>query len=337
MSRALGTLGSVVAVLVALQLSGVATASAASEVGDRCVANDSEAGWTAIVLNNGINNGTVQPFGLVDPYGGVVTRWRIEVAAGAGSFPQRLVVLRQVAEEEDQRVGESAIENVVEGVNEFATRVPAPAYAHVGLDGPEEAYTCKIEGHLGGSVDDPFALGETRKFQVGTNLGVPVQAFVEPDRDGDGYGDETQDGCTTLAWTHGACPIVGVSIRKKKVTKKAIVARVTFDSSTPLPAPAKIEIGAEMALVKSGKGKPAMAGLFSVWGTKEMAPGASLVVKLPLPKPVKRHLAGLSPKKGVTATVSAKVLNANELIGSGLQSAFAVKLPGQAKVSRGKR
>ena len=46
------------------------------------------------------------------------------------------------------------------------------------------------------------------------NLAVPyaniyrlnVTASIEPDADGDGYGDETQDGCTTNSSAQGQCP-----------------------------------------------------------------------------------------------------------------------------------
>jgi hypothetical protein len=39
-----------------------------------------------------------------------------------------------------------------------------------------------------------------------SNYETPINATIEGDADGDGYGDETQDGCPTLASTHDACP-----------------------------------------------------------------------------------------------------------------------------------
>src|SRR5262249_21180657 len=39
-----------------------------------------------------------------------------------------------------------------------------------------------------------------------TSARANVEATVEPDADGDGYGDETQDQCPTDASTQGACP-----------------------------------------------------------------------------------------------------------------------------------
>ena len=37
----------------------------------------------------------------------------------------------------------------------------------------------------------------------------PISAQLEPDRDGDGFGDETQDLCPTNSQTQGACPSLG--------------------------------------------------------------------------------------------------------------------------------
>jgi hypothetical protein len=42
--------------------------------------------------------------------------------------------------------------------------------------------------------------------QGGPDLRINMAAVVEPDVDGDGFGDETQDGCPTDASTQGPCP-----------------------------------------------------------------------------------------------------------------------------------
>jgi hypothetical protein len=51
------------------------------------------------------------------------------------------------------------------------------------------------------------AVGESENYG-GTNSGrrLNLAASVEPDADGDGFGDETQDQCPTNAGTQGACP-----------------------------------------------------------------------------------------------------------------------------------
>jgi hypothetical protein len=58
-------------------------------------------------------------------------------------------------------------------------------------------------------VSPPIADGETRT--VGAILSttyekLQINADVEPDLDGDGYGDETQDKCTSRADVHTTCP-----------------------------------------------------------------------------------------------------------------------------------
>ncbi len=49
-----------------------------------------------------------------------------------------------------------------------------------------------------------------------------ASAVVEPDADGDGFGDETQDGCLGNAAVQGACPVASGSTptAKKKCKKR---------------------------------------------------------------------------------------------------------------------
>jgi hypothetical protein len=50
------------------------------------------------------------------------------------------------------------------------------------------------------------ALSSTTTYGSSTDLRFPVAAQVEPDADGDGFGDETQDRCPTNSTTQGTCP-----------------------------------------------------------------------------------------------------------------------------------
>jgi hypothetical protein len=205
---------------VALCLLLAAPASASQELGDRCVGNDSEAGWTAIVLNNSLNYPELPP--IVPPEGGkVITRWKAQVGPGLAPLAQQLVAFKQMDEEEDLLVGESAVETLVEGTNEFLTRIPVPEYAHIGLRGPAQTLFCDhASGHLGAIVTGTWPVGERRHFKIETSMGVPAIAFVEPDRDGDGYGDETQDGCSDNPTFHGPCPTVTLENGIEEVWRK---------------------------------------------------------------------------------------------------------------------
>jgi hypothetical protein len=52
----------------------------------------------------------------------------------------------------------------------------------------------------------PLADGESRDPDIAFSVIIPLNADLEPDADGDGFGDITQDGCPTSAATQGACP-----------------------------------------------------------------------------------------------------------------------------------
>src|SRR5262249_18715172 len=145
---------------------------------------------------------------------------------------------------------------VVEGVNEFPTRVPVPEYGHIGLQGPDQTYFCdKTEGHLAGYVEGEFPTGQIRKFKISVGMGVPATVTIETDRDKDGYGDLTQDGCPQMSQYHGPCALLRISAGHAKVTRKAIAITVSFDSLEPaatLPAPARIAASGEVRLGKGG-------------------------------------------------------------------------------------
>src|SRR5262249_5610823 len=117
-SKACAILAAAVAALLSV---GMAGASANQEVGSTCVA---------------YATGALRPQPNVIP-AGVITRWRVQAPPNQTPIQQRIVVNRQVGEEDDGKVGESALETIGPGINEFATRVPAPEYAHVGLTGPD--------------------------------------------------------------------------------------------------------------------------------------------------------------------------------------------------------
>jgi hypothetical protein len=64
-------------------------------------------------------------------------------------------------------------------------------------------------------------------FGVSSNFGPPLPnlrpnlaAVVEPDADGDRFGDETQDGCPTNAAVQTACPVPATPAKKCKKRKK---------------------------------------------------------------------------------------------------------------------
>ncbi len=277
------------AILAVLAL-GAAGASAAEEVGSTCVANASRPNSTAIVL---YTNGALHPQPNVIP-AGVITRWKVQATAGQAPIAQQLVVNRQVGEQDDSKVGESAIEMVGPGLNEFATRVPAPEYAHVGLTGPDGALYCDhVDMDTAGLVEGPWAIGETRHFGVAVNASVPVVAVIEPDRDGDGYGDETQDGCPQSALYQSGCPLVDISAVAHARAGSIIV------DVTP-SAEAKTYAWGKVGLATRPKRRSADLGPTKY---KWLAGGVATRIKLPLPKALIRQLNHTPPRESLWAKV----------------------------------
>ncbi len=325
MRRALG-------VVVAVAAVGMLTAAPASasllEAGDRCVANDSEANWTAIVLNNGIPDYSELP-PLVAPEGArVITRWKVEVGPGLAPIAQQLVAFRQVEEEEDQLVGESAVETLHQGTNEFPARIPVPEYAHVGLRGPAQTLFCDHEsGHIGGIVEGPWAVGERRHFNVEPSFGVPVIAYVEPDQDGDGFGDLTQDGCPGNASYAGPCPVppVVALTTKSELKRKAILVSVSSTSAAPVQVFGQVRWQARQP-GPNGKVVKLSQGL-SAGATQAVSPGVSIVFRVPLGKTVLRRLGRIEPSRHLTANLTAL---ATDIAGRQVQHHFKLRLPGRS-------
>jgi len=326
-----GMLGTLVAA-VAIFLVGTFTATAAAEVGDRCIANDKVPGWTVAVLNNGAN-GPFPPE-LTDPeHWTVITRWRTELKAGIGPVQQQLVALQLAGEKLSRKIGESGVETLVDGRNEFATRIPVPPYTRIGLHGPVQTLFCgEEEGHLAGVFDKPFGLGETQAYEYLDGGGVPAIAFTEPDADGDGYGDQSQDQCFGLPAFHEGCPPIALSAGKARVGKLAISLPVSVESPTPLAFAAHVLVHGQAVLGKDAN----IVLLAGKNGVQSVLPGAPVVIEVPLPKPLRQRLGRLGRKASLKAKLSIAVDN-GEAFGRPPATPVTVKLPGRKKPARHRR
>jgi hypothetical protein len=155
------------------------------------------------------------------PFSGVITSWSYLAAGSPGQAA--LFVARVVREEHTalpgypynravvQEVGES--ESVLPPANllsTYPTRIAVQAGDLIGLK-PSSKGQCWAEAKP--EYEDAFGtapgVGGTANFSVreDNEMQVDVSARLEPDADGDGYGDETQDQCPTDASTQGLCPI----------------------------------------------------------------------------------------------------------------------------------
>jgi hypothetical protein len=310
--------------IVALAM-GAPSASAQEESGKACVANASKPGWTLI----GFDPRQVFPVPLYELPTRVITGWKVEVAPGTGPLAQQLVAFQSVGEVEDREIGESAVETLSAGSNEFATRIPFQGlHPHVGLRGPVETLYCAEQKEmLSGVVEGPVAPGETRHYKVEVGIGTPVTVTVEPDRDGDGYGDLTQDGCPQLAAVHGACPFIRLRRSVTAITRRAIVIEVSTGD------PTQVRVSGQVGWTPRPRGRPGrgtgheaetIVGLDG--GSREVAGEPGVAFTIPLPKAVRRRLSRMTARERLKAELT---LVATDVAGRQTTSSLTVRLPGR--------
>jgi hypothetical protein len=151
------------------------------------------------------------------PTDGVVVRWRMR---SASSGTARLRILRPAGDGKFEGAGTSAPvamtspgEAGTDRSYSGATRLPVLQGDYIGLD--RERRAGAVYAQRSGSLfdviqfDEPLPDGQREgpdtSFEGAELL---VNADIEPDKDGDGYGDETQDNCPTIAndQTDNPCP-----------------------------------------------------------------------------------------------------------------------------------
>jgi hypothetical protein len=316
-----------VAIAVALVLSAVVavcSASAATEFGSSCTANQitEKAVWVAT------GHSPLSPLPVTAPVSGVITEWKVnsnlEVngeAAITAELPrilqQRLLVLKSNGPESFTVVGEAPGGPLnPKGSNAYLSRVPVTAGDYLGLTGSPYTLDCPTESDADtvGETIGGVPVGSTFKAQTAKRIQVPVTAKIEPDVDGDGFGDETQDMCPQSAAYQTPCPVVEVS--SLSVTRGKVV---NIYVSTSLSAP--VAITGTVKLAKDKSVKLTAAG-------KAVAPGTLGHFQLTLTKPVRHALKKLSNKKALRLSIAASATNVTGALSTAKST---LKLRGLAK------
>jgi hypothetical protein len=140
--------------------------------------------------------------GATAPFGGVITRWRVRV--GTVPSPVRLRILRPGTP--GLEVGRSAPQPAPppDSTTLYTTRIPMAQGDQIALECCSGAAggTFFVAGAGTADVWSP-PIGDGAQIpdptQADQAVGVALNADLEPDGDGDGYGDETQDNCVGLA------------------------------------------------------------------------------------------------------------------------------------------
>ncbi len=320
-------------VLLAVALVGAPAASAAIEVGDPCSANVAEGPYSMVPEGTA----TAGPLPLATPVSGVVTSWKVN-SAFPEAVPERLAVFRPTGSAGSfQVVGESNEGSVGTGTNVFPTRIPVQAGDRMGLvavtiDSPAYCLTGNSDDHAWffiGSV----GTGSPHLFAAGTEVRVPVVAVIEPDKDGDGYGDETQDKCPQSAAYQGPCPTITLDAFPI-VLKRSVLVLVSASETSWVQVFGQVgwkprHKGGALASKTKKPGGPMSTGVTVglSGGTTLAKPGEVTPFNVKLPKSVMRHLDQTSPKQTVKGTITAQT---TDLAGRMTEHTITIRLKGQA-------
>jgi hypothetical protein len=296
-------IASIAAAAVSAALLAPAGAAAATEVGDDCAATVEDNTYVNVPDQKAAD---ASPLPVAAPVGGIVTSWRVK-SLSAETVPVRMGVFRRTGEGKFLVAAATGQEGAVFGLNSFKTRIPVQAGDRFGLI-PTGGKTVSC---VTGSEDDHSwayngvpEVGSEYQFAAGVYVRVPVVAVIEPDADGDGYGDETQDRCPQSAATIAPCPPVTTTFTMKR-KGSAIIAKVSVSSA------ASVQVFGQVSWQVRGKPKTSSRnhGLtvgISAGGPRQVSAGETKKFKVPLSKPILRRLGRITPKQALRALMTVR-------------------------------
>lgn len=168
------------------------------------------------------------------PNAGVITSWSYK----AGSMPPATIKLRVVRPTSTAGTYTTIglTQTVSPSANQLITspaRIPVAANDFIGFT------TTSATGFDCGGFAAGFnyatlhldpALGSTDAYAPAAGVQVNISATLEPDADGDGFGDETQDACPDDAAVHSECPFDTTITKAPPRTTKRKRATIEFSS-----------------------------------------------------------------------------------------------------------
>ena len=287
---------------------GVPSASASVEFGDNCSASSAVPKLTLAELSK---------FGslpLDAPTSGVITKVKFNVSLTLPiAIPQTVKVLRPVSGPEFV-VSQEVTVNVPPGSSSLDVRMPVKAGERLAIHGPlfkfgptetQATFLCEAgpgepEGVIGTSLEDSPVGGTIKFAEIPTPTArVPVVAVIEPDADGDGFGDETQDKCPQSAAVQIDCSPVGLDAFAVQSQGKVVVLVVAT-------APAKVKVAGS---VKLPKGATVSASTKLKPVTRELTPAKLGRFTLKFPGPLKSALGSLSDGKKLPLKLTISATN----------------------------
>jgi hypothetical protein len=176
----------------------------------------------------------------IAPVNGVITSFTHQANGAAGQV--RALVLADVPSSGNKLIAAKSAKMtvVVNTVNTFGTQLPIKAGQHLALWYSTNLMACLTVGITGDSsaASAPFDADVNTVFApTGVFVGSyrpNIAAAFEPDADGDGFGDFTQDACPQSALTTAVCPEPDTKITKKPKhasTRSKVKVKIKFTAS----------------------------------------------------------------------------------------------------------
>jgi hypothetical protein len=177
------------------------------------------------------------PYSGGAPVAGVITKFRIRAFGEGGEAATVTFRLADISRPDPQNSNTAVATLVAEGptvtipatnaietpILEFPARVPVAQGNHLALDGTNVWATVNNSGDKFSYVfKPPLVAGQGPRGSTDATGELLVQADIEPDADGDGFGDETQDGCPSQGTTQGACDNAAPGVSGIAVGRRAL-------------------------------------------------------------------------------------------------------------------
>lgn len=292
---------------------GAATAPAippgAIQLGNECTANASQVNTTALQVANPAGSA----FPVRSPIDGVVTQWRVTLPGILATPEQTLKVGQKLEEINLYTIMSETTATLHSGLNVIPARIPIYAGDVVGLygDSPYGAFICPagpestVAEVAGNSAVNTHALYAPR-----TEAAAAVSVTVEPDEDGDGYGDITQDGCPQSAAFHTGCPVVNLQ-PEYAAGASAISVTVATNRTAPIQVTGSARLAGRSTTFHSRQ--------------KTVAGGTTASFTLHLPPGLRAARSHLAAGRALTLGIRAKATNVR---GSASADHLRIRLPG---------
>jgi hypothetical protein len=247
MTRALAGLAAVAAGMLALPAAGHAATTFGSRLNHEPAnsgecASPPDPGQCTLVsfIHPADPNG--DPYSGGAPVGGVITKFRIRAFGEGGEAATVTFRLADISRPNPQDENNAVATLVAEGptvtipasnaldtpILEFPARVTVKQGNHLALDGTNVWATVNNSGDKFSYVfKPPLVAGQGPRGSTDATGELLVQADIEPDADGDGFGDETQDSCPSQSTTQGACDNTAPGVSGIAVGRRALSYRLS--------------------------------------------------------------------------------------------------------------